>query len=290
MNGIFAEANVPNVLENHTLETINAVRKRLMGAIDQTPENFGAMDPRITSGVRQTIGDWSQSGDSQLRYYGGRLANALDDAVGRSAAINNPADAAALRTARNQFINLDKLTDPNVIDQKTGNISITGLFNKFKNTDIAQTGSGPQDMWRLARAGATLIPDKVGNSGTARRLLSSAGLGAAGVVGGALATGNLNEALKYGALGVGLPFLGGKINDSALTRGWVGSTAYNPIAGAIREGLTKVGAQAGGALGRGITSGQSIPGTPYQPSDAYLLKQQEVMKKHMQLKEKNKAQ
>lgn len=97
------------------------------------------------------------------------IQEALHGALQRSAA---PEDQAALAQARVQYRAL-KTIEP-AVDRATGNISPLRLMSELsskRNANLTLYGKGDQSLFDLARAGKQVIPDTLGNSGTAERSL-----------------------------------------------------------------------------------------------------------------------
>jgi hypothetical protein len=138
------------------------------------------------------------------------VREALDDAMERSIAANNPADLGAWRETRNQYRNLITVADASTragTDSHLGLISPANLRNSTINTQGRRNyARGEGDLSELARAG-TAVLTPLPNSGTAGRTFAQ-------------------------NLGTGIPALASALAGSA-----AGST------------LGPVGAAAGGAAG-----------------------------------------
>lgn len=103
----------------------------------------------------------------------GDLKDAVDDAMVRSA---QPGDVPALQQARRQYRALKQI-EP-AINPATGDISPLALMRSLSvksNRNQALYGQGDQSLMNLARAAKQVIPDLLGNSGTAERLLPGVG-------------------------------------------------------------------------------------------------------------------
>lgn len=103
----------------------------------------------------------------------GDFKDVIDDALTRTATENgNAADVAALGQARRQYRALKQI-EP-AVNASTGDISPLALMRSMSlksNRAQALYGVGDQSLMDLARAGKQVLPDSLGNSGTAERLL-----------------------------------------------------------------------------------------------------------------------
>jgi hypothetical protein len=179
--------------------------------------NGGNLDGTFVQKVRSNI--------SALRMNPGTaplaadLQDALDNAVQRTAtATGNQADVAALTKARAQYRAMKQI-EP-AIDPSTGDISPLRLMSSLtvkSNRPQALYGVGDQSLMDLARAAKQVLPDRLGNSGTAERMVGPLGaietLGSgepfkAGVklAAGTLGLNTLGKAMR----GQGLPGLAAK--------------------------------------------------------------------------------
>lgn len=138
--------------------------------------NGGKLDGTFVQKVRSNIiALRSNPGTAPLA---GDLQDALDGAVQRTAqATGNQADVAALAKARGQYRALKQI-EP-AIDASTGDISPNKLMNSLSiksNRPQALYGSGDQSLMDLARAARQVLPDRLGNSGTAERMVAPLGV------------------------------------------------------------------------------------------------------------------
>lgn len=104
----------------------------------------------------------------------GDLKDAVDDAMVRSA---NPGDVPLLQQARRQYRALKQI-EP-AINGATGDISPLALMRSLSvksNRNQALYGQGDQSLMDLARAAKKILPDTLGNSGTAERMLPAMGV------------------------------------------------------------------------------------------------------------------
>lgn len=128
--------------------------------------------PRISAKnaeeIRHELGLVEGSSDANIRGVAGEVKDALDAAVARSA---TPAQAAVLKEARGQYHFMRQIED--AVDSKGGFISPKKLLNvieRKRNKNEAVYGKGDQRLVELARAGAKVLPDSIGDSGTATRV------------------------------------------------------------------------------------------------------------------------
>ncbi|MET0718183.1 MAG: hypothetical protein ABWY34_07255, partial [Pseudoxanthomonas sp.] len=150
------------------------------------------------------------TGDLQITL--GKIRNALDDAMERGIAKNNPRDIGAWRVARNNYRDLRAIEDT----LATGAKGEEGLLNPTKLSQVTtqQVGKraavqGKSDLNELAKAGKLMLRD-LPQSGTVPRMMARLGsqtlnaLGGGGVGGsiGGLLGGPIGAAIG-GAVGAG---------------------------------------------------------------------------------------
>jgi hypothetical protein len=143
------------------------IHKNISDILENASRNGGQLDGTFVQKLHSTLGDLST--DARYAPFAHDLQDVLNDAVSRSA---HPDDVAALSTARRQYRALKQI-EP-AIDPSTGNISplklMTSLGNK-SNRNQALYGIGDQSLMNLAKAAKQVIPDTLGNSGTAERMI-----------------------------------------------------------------------------------------------------------------------
>lgn len=171
------------------------------------------------------------------------VREALDDAMERSIAANNPADLGAWQEARNQYRNLITVADASSRageNAALGIISPANLRNSTVNTQGRRNyARGNGDLSELARAG-TAVMTPLPNSGTPGRIAAqnlgtgtSALVGAllgggAGSIGGPIG-GSLGGAAGMAA-GAMLPSAVGHAATSRLGRAYLGNQLWLPPA------------------------------------------------------------
>lgn len=167
---------------------------------------------------------WRSGNNDLAEAYSG-IVDAIDNAVSRSL---NATEKAALNLARRQYGNLKAIERAGV---ESGNISPAKLSNTLRTINKKAHITGKGDLVKLAKAGKEILPAKVGDPGTAQRLMYQNLLtgGAAGGIGGYAATGDPNTALMTAAAGLAAPsairsLLYSKPMQSYLTSGLLNNT------------------------------------------------------------------
>lgn len=206
--------NLDDALENGLIDTISQAGRELPEASFKPVDNLfnqltGAIDGKTGTLSGQSYQAFTQKGgvldralhnpDSNVKNYAVQIKGLLDDALQRSAA---PGDAAALRTARNQYKNL-MTVEPLVANMQgggTGNISPGSLAqainnNRYSKNDLAYGDAG--DLGELAQIGYRFLKPPQ-TSGTAERSLGIAAAADAGYAGANALAGNFGPALKSG--------------------------------------------------------------------------------------------
>lgn len=128
--------------------------------------NGGVLDGQFVQRLNSTLSDLAS--DPELAPLSGRLREVIADATGRGA---SPEDVAALAQARRQYRALKQIEG--AVDPATGNISPLALMRSLgvkANRNQALYGQGDQSLLDLAKAAKQVLPEKLGNSGTAERL------------------------------------------------------------------------------------------------------------------------
>jgi hypothetical protein len=143
------------------------IRANIGDILDNAAANNGVLDGNFYQRVNSNLGVLSKN--PQVGPVAGDIKDALTDALQRSASSD---DVKALSKARQQYRALKQM-EP-AIDPATGNISPSKLINSLAtktNRSQALYGKGDQSLMDLARAGKQVIPENLGNSGTAERAL-----------------------------------------------------------------------------------------------------------------------
>lgn len=174
---------------------------------------YQSITSRLAAAARGTA-------DNELRdaLYG--IRGALDSAMARSIARNNPADIGAWQEARRQYRNMlviEKAATAAGEKAAEGIISPSSLRNAVKSQGVRAYATGKGDFAELARAGEAIMKP-LPNSGTAQRLraqgiTSAIGAALGGGVGGSIGGGLGGSA--GAALGLMAPAIAGRALMSA---------------------------------------------------------------------------
>ena len=192
--------------------------------------------------LRSKIGDlaWkTRNTNEDLSDMYASLRNALDDQFQRSAPTPELVDI------NKRYANLSTLED--IWSGRGGSEVIEGFLPPSALARQASKGRNSNEFKQLARAGATVLPDRAPNSGTAARTAVLALVGAGGFGAGSVASGNLSveDAAKIGLFG-----LAGALGARGLT------------SGSVARDVVLRGAQGSTAAGiTGATTGAVVTGT-----------------------------
>jgi len=154
-----------NLIRNNTPDVARVARNRIDDILERvTPQNT------ITGQAYRNLD--SEIGSQARKAANGDLRNALHDVqnVLREAmdASISPQDQAAWHAVRGQYANMMRAGE-STVRSPTGDVSPLTLLNRV------QGGSGGRpatpELRELSRAGAAFLPSRVGDSGTAQRLL-----------------------------------------------------------------------------------------------------------------------
>ena len=154
-----------NLIRNNTPDVARVARNRIDDILERvTPQNT------ITGQAYRNLD--SEIGSQARKAANGDLRNALHDVqnVLRDAmdASISPQDQAAWHAVRGQYANMMRAGE-STVRSPTGDVSPLTLLNRV------QGGSGGRpatpELRELSRAGAAFLPSRVGDSGTAQRLL-----------------------------------------------------------------------------------------------------------------------
>jgi hypothetical protein len=141
------------------------IKRHISDILDNAATNNGRLDGTFYQKVRSSLGGLSS--DPRYAPFAHDMQDVLDDALTRSA----PEDAARLGKARQQYRALKQI-EPSV--DSSGNISVPKLMNSLmtkSNRNQSLYGQGDQSLVTLAKAARQVIPDTLGNSGTAERMI-----------------------------------------------------------------------------------------------------------------------
>lgn len=218
---------------------VGPIKTNLNDILENAANNGGALDGKFYQKLNSNLGALSKN--PAVAPIAGDLQDAVNDALQRSA---DPTDIAALTTARQQYRVLKQI-EP-AVDPATGNISIPKLMNSLAakpNRSQALYGNGDQSLMNLARAAKQVIPDTLGNSGTAERALPAMT---------ALETLGSGEPVKAG-IKAGAGVLGLNAAGKAMrNQGAIGNALANgvgPAGQAAAPIIKKAAARAGASLG-----------------------------------------
>jgi hypothetical protein len=216
-----------------------------LGTAVSNPANGGRIPGRTYQTVRQDL--QAIAGDPQLAPYASEIRSALDGNFSRTA--QNPDNAKLFGEANTEWGRLSAITKAT---DARGNVSPGALWNAIKagnvGAKVAKLGKGDQELPDLARAGRAIIPDTVGDSGTAQR--SAAGV-LPGLLAGQLFSGNLVGAA--GTLAGGMlapsairgamtskytrPYLENGVTNSLLRGALTAPDRYGTLGAAIQRGV-----------------------------------------------------
>lgn len=180
-----------NLTRNNTPDVARVAMNRIDDILERvTPQNtitgqaYRNLDSEIGRAARQTA-----NGDLRSALHD--VQNVLRDAMDASI---SPQDQAAWRAVRGQYANMMRAGE-STVRSPTGDVSPATLLNRVQGG----TGGRPAtpELRELSRAGAAFLPSRVGDSGTAQRLLYqgllTGGAGGLGYMG-------TDDPLKAGAI------------------------------------------------------------------------------------------
>lgn len=196
--------------------------------------------------------------DPELRTVLYEMRNAIDDAMERSIAKNNPADLGMWQEARTDYKNLLVLEDAVA---RAGEAAASGIITPANLRSAVQRQGkrayvrGKGDFNELAHAGAeTMTP--LPNSGTAARLTARGAVGATTGAVGAMLGGGVMPGVGHvlgGIAGLAAPAVAGKAVLSRMGRKYLGNQL-------VRKGepLPKAGLAANMAITAGSPQGRTV--------------------------------
>lgn len=189
------------------------------------------------------------------------LRNNIDDTMERSITANNPADAGAWATVRNQYRNmlvLEKAATGAGENAAAGLISPSQLRNAVVGMGRRAYARGQGDLSQLARAGERLMK-ALPNSGTAPRTAArNVGMSIPAILGaGAGTAGGPMGTIAGGVAGAAIPFAAGRALLSGPGRAYLSNqVAANPI---LSQGGQGILGSIMNQLGAGVSSGRIAP-------------------------------
>lgn len=193
------------------------------------PNGTNAVNGASYQSLRSTLDRAARgSNDPQLSHALREIKNTLDDAMERSIAKNNPADAGAWREARRQYKNilvLEKAATGAGENAAMGLISPSGLRNATVSQGRRAYARGQGDLSELARAGEALMKP-LPNSGTpGRTAVRALGTGLPAMLGGGAGAGVGGPlgAMAGMAAGAALPKVVGALMMSRAGQAYLGN-------------------------------------------------------------------
>lgn len=238
------EARAKGELTNEQFGPIKSQLDNILSKGNSTQDGV-FLDGKAYQNLRTSLGNIQKNGGPTASA-AGDLKEVLDDAMTRSAtASGNTADVQALTQARQQYRALKQIEGS--VDPATGDISVPNLLrgiNTKANRKQALYGQGDQSLVGLAKAAKNVIPDTLGNSGTAERSLPA--LTALETLGSGKPA---EAATKFVAGGLGLSAAGRAARGQPMLFGeapWAHNYLVNgipgvgaPIASALRSPLIR---------------------------------------------------
>ena len=148
---------------------IAPITQNLNDILENATQNNGYLNGTFVRKLNSNLGALSRNPSTAP--IASDLQEAVHNAVQRYA---SPGDAAALAQAQGRFRALKQI-EP-AVEPATGNISVPKLLNSmntkaYGGRNQVLYGRGDQDLANLARAAKQVIPENLGNSGTAERAL-----------------------------------------------------------------------------------------------------------------------
>lgn len=137
------------------------------------PKGTYELSGDLMQDMRNRLGRWEGGQSASDKYLAGRLKDILDDAYERNAP---PGEAARMKEVRKQFHWMKQIED-SVAGRGDGIITpkkLQQVLGKKRNRNEKVYEAGDQSLVDLAEAGATILPEKIGDSGSATRGLDVA--------------------------------------------------------------------------------------------------------------------
>ena len=152
------------------------INVQIQDILDNAANNNGRIDGSVLQRVHSDLGNLSRNPD-----VGGVASQMRSALVSAQARASTPEEAAALAKARTQYRNLKQI-EPAIRDEEIAPSSLVSVQRQAKNRSQSVYGTGDQELPELARAGASVLPQTVGSSGTAERHGALATIGAGGAI------------------------------------------------------------------------------------------------------------
>lgn len=179
----------------------NRIAKQVDNIINKASANGDKLDGRAYQAIKGELDALAKQRD--ITTYARQIRTILDDGLQQAA--NGTDDYSRLQTARAQYGRLLKIADAT---DESGVVSPAKLWQQFNvkaNRSQAKFGKGDRELINIARAGKTILTDKLPNSGTAQRIAAQLAVPAVAGAAGSAMSGDPADALKYGALAYAIP-------------------------------------------------------------------------------------
>lgn len=148
------------------------INTQINDLLDSAANGSGHINGSVLQRVHSDLGDLTQNRD--LGGVAGDMRSALVDAQARA---STPEQQAALKQARIQYRNMKQI-EPAIRDEQISPKLLAGVQRQKANRSQSIYGTGNQELPELAKAGASVLPETLGDSGTAGRHSAIAMLGA----------------------------------------------------------------------------------------------------------------
>ena len=197
--------------------------------LDKSKVNMGHLDGKQYQAIKQQLAAIEAQGGT-AGHYAGELREKLFEGLSNTIQkLGNPKDLELLKLTNKQYGNMKKIEDV-ALKSEEGHISPSKLFNSL--TTKSKRNAFYQDdpeLAKLATAGKSVLPEKMGNSGTAARLAGQAAIPTAVATYELAKEGDISKAAQLGLSAYVAP----KLLQKALTsQGTAGKY--------LREGLQNV--------------------------------------------------
>lgn len=137
--------------------------------LGQSSQEGVFINGRAAQNARAELGRMQGSQNSDIRHFAGEIKNALDDAFERGA---KPEDVEKMQDVRQRFGRLEDISRA-VAGDPNGQFSpqkLVQVLSTKRNKGRMVYGFGDSDLEDFAKAAKDILPDKVGNSGTPKRI------------------------------------------------------------------------------------------------------------------------
>jgi hypothetical protein len=252
LDAVQSAINTPNVMTSADRRLLNNEILRLKRGADP---DTGVINPQVWRSVRTKIGDMSSQG-GDVSYYGGLLGHAMDDGFGSQLTQRNVLDPASNDYALwQQTLGQNKALDyvQRATNPTTGKVDPGALIRVMKpdiSSGAIQKNPVTSDLYNLAQAGSTILPNKIGakaGGGLIPRLVGQAVLGAGVGAGDEFVRGKPKEAIELG-LAAGLaPAVARSLSEGFLSNAAI-RAANSPLMSTLTRGLVGTGAAMGARI------------------------------------------